>query len=163
MQSKTKEWFGKVDPEPHIYTIYTDSALSDREFAAFKSDDSDHLKLLYAIDMLNEGIHVDDISGVVLFRPTVSPIIYKQQIGRALAAGKTGVPVIFDIVNNIENLYSIGTIQQDIKLAVSYYRSTGEERYIVNDSFEVFDEVKDVKEIFDLLNEHLSAPWDVLY
>ena len=63
MQSKTKEWFGKVDPEPHIYTIYTDSALSDREFAAFKSDDSDHLELLYAIDMLNGGIHVDDISG----------------------------------------------------------------------------------------------------
>lgn len=37
--------------------------------------------------MLNEGIHVDDVDGVILLRPTVSPIIYLQQIGRALSAG----------------------------------------------------------------------------
>lgn len=48
--------------------------------------------------MLNEGIHVDDVDGVILLRPTVSPIIYKQQIGRALAAGKEKNAVIFDIV-----------------------------------------------------------------
>ena len=30
--------------------------------------------LLYCIDMLNEGIHVADVDGVILLRPTVSPI-----------------------------------------------------------------------------------------
>ena len=31
---------------------------------------------------------MDDVSGVILFRPTVSPIVFKQQIGRALTVGK---------------------------------------------------------------------------
>ena len=113
--------------------------------------------------MLNEGIHVDDIDGVILFRPTVSPIIYKQQIGRALAAGKNSSPVIFDIVNNIENLYSIRTIQEEMQVAVSYYRELGQSEYIVNDRFEVIDEVRDAKELFDNLNETLEASWELLY
>ena len=57
--------------------------------------------------MLNEGVHIDGVSGVILLRPTVSPIIYKQQIGRALAAGSKKNSVIIDVVNNIENLYSV--------------------------------------------------------
>ena len=69
------------------------------------------MRLLFCIDALNEGIHADDISGVILMRPTISPIIYKQRIGRALSAAKAKEPVIFDIVNNIENLYSIDDIQ----------------------------------------------------
>lgn len=44
--------------------------------------------------MLNEGVHVDDVDGVILLRPTVSPIIYLQQIGRALSAGSGKTPVI---------------------------------------------------------------------
>lgn len=163
MQSKAKEWFGKIDSEPHIYTAYSEDPTTSKEFQNFKQDDSDHLKLLYAIDMLNEGIHVDDVSGVILFRPTVSPIIYKQQIGRALAAGKNHVPVIFDIVNNIENLYSIGTIQQEMQVAISYYRSHGMDSYIVNDRFEVIDEVREAKQLFDTLNDTLSASWDVMF
>ena len=97
MQGKVHEWFDKIDKAPHIYTAYSDDPTTDKAFADFKSDSSDHLKLLFAIDMLNEGVHVDDVSGVILFRPTVSPIIYKQQIGRALSASKSAkAPVIFE-------------------------------------------------------------------
>lgn len=73
--------FTKVDQNPHIYTAFYNNAATSKEFAAFKADDSSHLKLLYCIDMLNEGIHVDDVDGVILLRPTVSPIIYMQLIG----------------------------------------------------------------------------------
>jgi superfamily II DNA or RNA helicase len=86
MMTHVPEWFSKVDPNPHVYSAYSEDPSTDRSFAAFKADDSDHLKLLFCIDMLNEGIHVDDVSGVILLRPTVSPIVYKQQIGRALSA-----------------------------------------------------------------------------
>ena len=163
MQSNVASWFGKVDANPHIYTVYADSAATSKEFAQFKQDESDHLKLLFAIDMLNEGVHVENVSGVVLFRPTVSPIIYKQQIGRALSASKTKNPIIFDIVNNIENLAAIDTIQDEMRLAIQYYRFRGESRFIVNDRFEVIDEVKDAKEMFDKLNDTLTASWDTMY
>lgn len=82
------ECFYKVDTHPHIYSAYSDDPETSRAFAAFKADNSDHLKLLYCIDILNEGIHVDDVDGAILLRSTISPIIYKQQIGRALSAGK---------------------------------------------------------------------------
>ena len=80
--------------------------------------------------MLNEGIHLDDISGVILLRPTVSPIVYKQQIGRALSARRKRDTVIFDVVLNIENLYSIGAIEEEMQLAMTYYRSQGREDLI---------------------------------
>ena len=59
----------------------------DKVFADFKTDTGDRLKLLFCIDMLNEGVHVEGISGVILFRPTISHIIYKQQIARLDSIG----------------------------------------------------------------------------
>ena len=157
------QWFSNVDAAPHIYCAYSDDPETDKAFAAFKADSSDHLKLLYCIDMLNEGIHVDDVDGVILLRPTVSPIIYKQQIGRALAAGKKKHAVIFDIVLNIENLYSIGAVEEEMQIAATYYRSLGMDTEIVNEHFKVIDEVRDCMELFEKLNNSLTASWSLMY
>ena len=160
MQSKARDFFGRIDKAPHIYTAYSNDAATDKAFAAFKADDSEHLKLLYCIDMLNEGVHVDDVSGVILFRPTISPIIYKQQIGRALSVSGSGTPVIFDIVNNIDNLYAIDTVQQEMREAIHFWQGAEPESI---DNFRVFDEVRDARELFERLNDKLSASWDVMY
>ena len=163
MTQMAPEWFAKVDKEPHIYRAYSEDPSTDKAFADFKKDDSRHLKLLFCIDMLNEGVHVDDVSGVILLRPTVSPIIYKQQIGRALSANKKTKPVIFDIVLNIENLYSIGSIEEEMKASVVYYRSLGEGDKIAVENFQIFDEVKECRALFNRLNDTLSASWDCMY
>ena len=163
MIEKAPEWFGKVDPKPHIYKAYSDDPATSRAFADFKADESGHLKLLYCIDMLNEGVHVEDVEGVVLLRPTVSPIIYKQQIGRALSAGKKKDAVIFDIVMNIENLYSIGTIEEEMRAAAAYYHYLDREEEIICERFKVEDEVQDCVKLFERLNETLTATWDLMY
>lgn len=76
--AKVSDWFGKVDPASHVYQVYSADPTASKAFQEFKSDnDTDHLRLLFAIDALNEGVHVDNVDGVILFRPTVSPIIYK--------------------------------------------------------------------------------------
>ncbi len=158
------EWFAKVDTQPHVYSIYTPDVESNRSFKAFKEDqDTSHLRLLYCIDALNEGIHVDDVSGVILLRPTVSPIIYKQQIGRALSAAKQNDVVIFDIVLNIENLYSIGALEDEMEVAFAYYRSHGEREEGIRQRFQVIDEVRECRELFEKLNDTLTAGWDVFY
>ena len=163
MVSHAQEWFGGIDSAPHIYKAYSDDPETSKAFANFKKDDSEHLKLLFCIDMLNEGVHVEDISGVILLRPTVSPIIYKQQIGRALSASKTTNAVIFDVVMNIDNLYSIGTIQDEMQVVMTYYRERGLENEIVNSSFKVVDEVRDCIELFEKLNDTLVASWDYMF
>ena len=163
MSEKVHEWFAKVDDSPHVYTAYSDDPETSRAFSDFKKDDSDHLKLLFCIDMLNEGIHVEDVCGVILLRPTVSPIIYKQQIGRALSASKKNNAVIFDIVLNIENLYSIGAIEEEMQIATSYYRSLELDEEIVTEHFRVIDEVKDCIALFEKLNDTLTASWSLFY
>ena len=98
MLSHVPEWFAGVNRNINVYKTYASDPKASKEFAAFKADDdSSSLKLLFCIDMLNEGVHVKGISGVILFRPTVSPSIYKQQIGRALTAGTTATPLILGV------------------------------------------------------------------
>jgi hypothetical protein len=162
---KAREWFARVDKRPRIYMTYAANPAAGREYEAFKQDNHPGLRLLYCIDMLNEGIHVEDISGVILSRPTASPIIYKQQIGRALSADKntSANPVIFDIVNNFENLCSISAIQEEMKSAIGYYLSQGEEEQIVNHTFTITDETADARALFDRLQESLTASWDTAY
>ena len=163
MMSHASEWFSGIDPDAHIYYAYSVDPAASRAFRDFKADKSEHLKLLFTIDMLNEGIHVEDVSGVILFRPTVSPIIYKQQIGRALSASSTKEPIIFDVVNNIENLYSIGAVEQAMRDAMLLLRDRGEGDEVVVDRFDVIDELRDCRELFAKLDETLTTSWELMF
>lgn len=71
--------------------------------------------------------------------------------------------MIFDIVMNIENLYSISSLQEEMEIAMTYYRSLGLSELIITDGFEVVDEVHDCLELFDRLNETLTTSWDLMY
>lgn len=161
MMEHVQEWFRKVDKEPHVYAAYYNNPETSLEFSAFKKDDSKHLKLLFCIDMLNEGVHVSDIDGVILLRPTVSPILYLQQIGRTLAAGKKHEPVIFDIVNNFDNLYSIDLLKEEIDEALMPCTHGERERF--QERFHIIDEVWECRKIFDKLQKNLSATWEIYY
>ncbi len=163
MVSRSGEWFSGIDSEPHIYTAYSYDPETSKEFASFKADNSNHLKLLFCIDMLNEGVHIENVAGVILFRPTVSPIIYKQQIGRAMSASKEKDTVILDIVDNISSLKSVGAIQEEMNTAINMFNFYGDDKEIVNQRFQIIDEVKDCREIFDKLEGTLFASWGFMF
>ncbi|MDY4509076.1 MAG: Helicase associated domain protein [Candidatus Faecousia sp.] len=160
MRNMTADWFQAINPEVHTYTAYSSDPGASSAFRDFKADDSEALKLLFCIDMLNEGVHVKGISGVILFRPTLSPIVYKQQIGRALTSGDSATPLILDVVNNFEGLYSISAIQKEMDAAILLMRENGEGNQIVVDRFTVEEQVHDCAELFRKLQDSLSAPWD---
>lgn len=160
MVSHVLEWFAGVNKNIKVYKTYSSDPETSKEFTAFKADDGDHLKLLFCIDMLNEGVHVEGISGVILFRPTVSPIIYKQQIGRALTAGVTAAPLILDVVNNFEGLSSISGLQKEMSAAVQRLYANGEGDKIVTERFEIIEQVQDCRLLFERLENRLSSTWD---
>ena len=160
MASHVPEWFADVNKNIKVYKTYASDPEASKEFMAFKVDNGDHLKLLFCIDMLNEGVHVEGISGVILFRPTVSPIIYKQQIGRALTAGVTAAPLILDVVNNFEGLSSISGLQKEMTDAVQRLYANGEGDKIVTKRFEVIEQVYDCRLLFERLENSLSSTWD---
>ena len=160
MASHVPEWFADVNKNIKVYKTYASDPEASKEFAAFKADKGEHLKLLFCIDMLNEGVHVEGISGVILFRPTVSPIIYKQQIGRALTAGATAAPLILDVVNNFEGLSSISGLQKEMTAAVQRLYANGEGEKIVTERFEVIEQVQNCRILFERLENSLSSTWD---
>lgn len=160
MVSHVPEWFAGVNKNIKVYKTYASDPEASKEFAAFKADEGDHLKLLFCIDMLNEGVHVEGISGVILFRPTVSPIVYKQQIGRALTAGTTAAPLILDVVNNFEGLSSISGLQKEMTAAVQRLYANGEGEKIVAERFEVIEQVQNCRVLFEQLENSLSSTWD---
>ena len=160
MVSHVPEWFAGVNPEVVVYEAYSNDPNTDKAFADFKTDTSDRLKLLFCIDMLNEGVHVEGISGVILFRPTISPIVYKQQIGRALTAGDNTTPLILDVVDNFEGLTSISGLQSEMQEAVHRLYANGEGDKIVTERFEVVEQVHDCRVLFEQLQASLSSSWD---
>ena len=160
MVSHVLEWFAGVNPDVVVYEAYSDDPNTDKAFSDFKTDTSNRLKLLFCIDMLNEGVHVEGISGVILFRPTISPIIYKQQIGRALTAGDTAAPLILDVVNNFEGLTSISGLQSEMQEAVHRLYANGESDKIVTERFEVIEQVHDCRVLFEQLQASLSSGWE---
>ena len=160
MVSHVPEWFAGVNRNIKIYKTYASDPEASKEFTAFKADEGDHLKLLFCIDMLNEGVHVEGVSGVILFRPTVSPIIYKQQIGRALTAGTTSTPLILDVVNNFEGLSSISGLREEMQAAVHRLYKNEEGDKIITDHFEVIEQVRDCRLLFEQLESSLSSSWD---
>ena len=76
--------------------------LNEKTLQYFRNS-NEGINLLFTVDKLNEGIHIDGIDGVIMLRQTESPIVYMQQLGRALSVGNKGTPLILDLVNNIEN------------------------------------------------------------
>ena len=160
MMALSDRWFKAVNLQMHCYSAYSDDPATDRAFAAFQADNSPALKLLFCIDMLNEGVHMRDVAGVILLRPTISPIVYKQQIGRALTAGGTHIPLIIDVVNNIEGLCSISYLQEEVRTAVQHLYAAGEGHRIVVDQFEIEAQTEDCRRLFEQLDRSLSSSWE---
>ena len=157
MLDECREWFKNVNTDIHKYAVFSASAESDKQFMEFRSDkDKNALKLLFCVDMLNEGVHFDDIDGVIMLRATKSANVFYQQLGRALACSDRKThPVIFDIVNNFE---TGDTAQQYASIMEIARDSCGE--YDDDIEFELYDYVRDIREILNELNDTFANSWD---
>ena len=68
----------------------------------------DALDYIISVDIFSEGVDVPEINQVIMLRPTESPIVFIQQLGRRLrkADGKEYV-VIIDFIGNYRNNFMI--------------------------------------------------------
>lgn len=66
------------------------------------------LDYIFSVEILNEGVDIVEVNQVVMLRPTQSPIVFIQQLGRGLrkAEGKEFV-VILDFIGNYNNNFMI--------------------------------------------------------
>ena len=66
------------------------------------------LDYIFSVEILNEGVDIVEVNQVIMLRPTQSPIVFIQQLGRGLRKddGKEYV-VILDFIGNYNNNFMI--------------------------------------------------------
>ena len=71
-------------------------------------DNPDKLEFIFTVDIFNEGVDIPEINQVLLVRPTESPIIFIQQLGRGLRKYQNKeYVVILDFIGNYKNNFMI--------------------------------------------------------
>lgn len=141
------------------YVVHSSYESKDEEYEAFCNDTSHSLKLLFCINMLNEGSHKTNISGALLLRKTNSYIMLLQQIGRTIESGKTNNPIIIDAVNNFIYVKDGIKLLTEIKEAIEEEKKTNkdfdESKFIDIDTFFVTEYVQNIEDILNEINSEL--------
>lgn len=72
------------------------------------TEENEPLDYIFSVEILNEGVDIVEVNQVIMLRPTQSPIVFIQQLGRGLrkANGKEYV-VILDFIGNYNNNFMI--------------------------------------------------------
>lgn len=71
-------------------------------------NDNDDLKIIFTVDIFNEGVDIPDINLILMLRPTNSPTVFIQQLGRGLrkSQGKEFVTIL-DFIGNHKKSFLI--------------------------------------------------------
>lgn len=144
------------------YPYYSDSSAVRKNLENFKNNKEEGLKLLFIIDKLNEGLHLDEVHGCILLRTTVSNIIYYQQIGRAIDAGSNEQRVILDLVSNFNSLKSFNLkseLEEKMKERQSRKFSDCSEEFEIG-KFDVVDCVQECMDVFSEIDNKINSVRD---
>lgn len=155
MIEESKIWLKDIDSNPEIYvaTYENTKQANSRQIKDFENSKTNHLKLLFSVDKLNEGLHVEDIDGVIMLRPTKSRIIYLQQLGRVLSSDKNRKqPIVFDIVNNCIYQDLDREINDPIRKGINSKNSQSRSRVTSMQEIDNFKITGELKEFCDIVN-----------
>lgn len=145
---EAQEIFKKVNPNIKIYNVSSaeDYRENQRVLRKFENDNDDNsLKLMFSVNMLNEGYHIPNTDGVIMMRPTQSPTIYMQQLGRALTTcNSLKKPVIIDLVDNFDSIRVIEEATEQLRSESKKLRENKTENKI---RFKIIDYTKRIFEI----------------
>jgi hypothetical protein len=134
-------------------TCIMHSDLTDREqreqMDRFEDDtDGRGVKLMFSVNMLNEGVHVPNVNAVLMLRTTSSRIIYLQQMGRCLTAANTEKPLVLDMVDNITTTTAIKGLLDEFEILE---HETADSEGREPRKFEVIDYTLGVKDLMEKL------------
>ena len=87
-----------------------------KTIASLESDEEGTLEVIFSVDVFNEGIDIPSVNTVLMLRPTNSPIIFIQQLGRGLRKheSKTFVTVL-DFIGNYKKSFLIAIALNESK------------------------------------------------
>ncbi len=97
-----KEFSSRGIPSVAVFSDASGEYTEKRNVAIQKLKNGE-IKVIFSVDMFNEGIDITSVDMVMFLRPTESPIVFLQQLGRGLRKyrGKEFLTVL-DFIGNYE-------------------------------------------------------------
>lgn len=88
--------YGQHSPEERSYYIHK------------LEDNNDDLSFIFSVDIFNEGVDIPSVNTVLMLRPTDSPIVFIQQLGRGLRKHKSkSFLTVLDFIGNHNKTFLI--------------------------------------------------------
>ena len=151
-----REWFGAVNSEIHAYKTVSADPYGSEDFQAFKDDESDALKVLYCVNQLNEAVHVNGVDAIVMVRPTKSPTVFYQQLGRVLSSGGNRTPLVFDLCNNFSSITVTEGICSRMENTYREMKDAGEHPAFSPSDFKIVGKALEIKQLTGELRNALN-------
>ncbi len=101
-EEMAREFSSRGIPSAAVYSN-ADGEFSEDRAAAVRMLTNGEIKVIFSVDMFNEGVDIPAVDMVMFLRPTESPIVFLQQLGRGLrkSKGKEFLNVL-DFIGNYE-------------------------------------------------------------
>ena len=101
-EEMAKEFGKRGIPSAAVYSDADGEFSMDRAEAIEKLK-SGEIKVIFSVDMFNEGVDIPSVDMVMFLRPTESPVVFLQQLGRGLRKSKRKEYLnVLDFIGNYE-------------------------------------------------------------
>lgn len=126
-------------PSAAVYSD-ADGAYSKDRDEAIRMLKSGEIRVIFSVDMFNEGVDVPSVDMVMFLRPTESPVVFLQQLGRGLRRdrGKEYLNVL-DFIGNYEKAGNIPYYLSGGALQQGKEYNPADKSWIPDDCFVEFD------------------------
>jgi superfamily II DNA or RNA helicase len=137
----------------------------DRERIEMTFRTSNDIEVLCAVDLFNEGVDIPDANIALMARPTRSPILFQQQLGRVarIDEGRKKFFVVLDYVDNCRkgfNSYTVSNLKLSSNKKIRYickYLNTSDpvliQKRIDNYRDSLNNFIKTARQEYDLSND----------
>lgn len=157
-QAQTEEWFEGINKNQTFLIVESTRPDIENEMALrkFERKGGEDLRILYSKNMLNEGIHNEEITGEIMLRPTKSYILFTQQLGRILSKERPETPIVLDLVGNIKYFKEF---RLEIKNIIRKGIERGDTRYNEKtlEQFRVLEEQEDFIQAFEEIEKSIET------
>lgn len=101
-EEMAKEFCRRGIPAAAVYSN-ADGAFSMKRSEAIEKLESGEIRVIFSVDMFNEGVDIPSVDMVMFLRPTESPVVFLQQLGRGLRKSKRKEYLnVLDFIGNYE-------------------------------------------------------------
>ncbi len=174
IKKEAMEWFKQITGEENIvfYTTTSDMGTEGKQNRdAFyhdvdlNGDDvSSKLRVMFAINQYNEGIHAPNVDGVIMGRGTTSDIVFFEQLGRALAVNQNKTPIIIDLAGNYMYMHELNLTIKNKLLK----RNIADGKFLIeDDNSEIKIDIEalnnNLRNILDNYQRNLTNLWEYYY